>query len=110
MSEKMSNKIKRVIERWVRCLMGFKPSPYITTQTFAWGEEVIIRDRSDPLNPFFWDMVILNLPGTTDYSPDKPWVFKWNSKMEVMASFFGTYIDDIRGGGSSELACRQAIH
>ena len=110
MSDEVYNKVKRIIERWVRCLMGFKPSPYITTQTFAWGEEVIIGDRSDPLNPFFWDLVILNLPGTTDYLPDKPWVFKWNSKKKEMASFFGTYIDDIRGGGSTELACRQAIH
>jgi hypothetical protein len=33
-----------------------------------------------------------------------------NAKLETMASFFGTYIDDIRGGGSTEAACRQTIH
>jgi hypothetical protein len=38
--------------------MGFKPSPYITTQTFSWGEEIIIGDRLDMTNPFYWDIVI----------------------------------------------------
>ena len=102
--------IRRIIERWVRCLMGFKPSPYITTQTFAWGEEIIQGNRLDPTNPFFWDKLILNLPGTPNYQPDKPWVYKWNSLKKIMASFFGTYIDDIRGGGSNEIECRRTIH
>ena len=102
--------LKRIIERWVRCLMGFKPSPYITTQTFAWSEEIIMGKRLDENNPFYWDTVILNLPGLQGYQPDKPWVYKWNSKKSIMASFFGTYIDDIRGGGATEIECRRSIH
>ena len=102
--------LKRVIERWARCLMGFKPSPFVTTQTFGWGEEIIVGDINNPTNPFAWDVVKLNLPGTSEYDPSMPWVYRWNSKEEKMASFFGTYIDDIRGGGATELDCRRSIH
>lgn len=35
---------KRVLERWNRMLMGFSPSPFICTQTFAWSEEIILGD------------------------------------------------------------------
>jgi hypothetical protein len=47
--------IKRIIERWARCLMGFKPSPFVATQIFGWGEEIIAGDVSDLDNPFYWD-------------------------------------------------------
>ena len=109
-NENQMNEIKRVLERWARCLMGFKPSPFITTQTFGWGEEIIIGDRSDPKNPFYWDSVVLNLPGTNKYNPAMPWVYKWDGRKQQMASFFGTYIDDIRGGGATEVDCRSTIH
>jgi hypothetical protein len=108
--EASKRNLKRIIERWARCLMGFKPSPFVTTQTFGWSEEVIVGDRSDPSNPFYWDCVKLNLPGTEAYDPSMPWVYRWNSRDAQMASFFGTYIDDIRGGGASKIACRQTIH
>jgi hypothetical protein len=102
--------VKRIIERWARCLMGFKPSPYVTTQTFGWSEEVVIGDRLDMSNPFFWDEVKLNLPGTESYNPALPWVYRWNSASSKMAAFFETYIDDIRGGGATEIDCRSTIH
>ena len=31
-------------ERWERTLMGFRPSPYVCTQTFGWGEDAIRGD------------------------------------------------------------------
>jgi hypothetical protein len=102
--------IKRIIERWARCLMGFKPSPFVATQIFGWGEEIISGDVSELDNPFYWDRVVLNLPGGVDYQPSMPWVYRWNSIQAKMASFFGTYIDDIRGGGPSELDCRRTMH
>jgi hypothetical protein len=107
-ADSMKEGIKRIFERWSRTLMGFKPSPYICTQTFAWSEEIINGDPSDVTNPFYWDKVILNLPGQSDYDPTMPKVYKWNSVEDCMASFYGTYIDDVRSGGSSELACRDA--
>ena len=101
---------KRVIERWSRCLMGFKPSPYVTIQTFAWSEEIILGNRLELSNPFYWDTLKLNFPGTLDYEPAMPWVYKWNDIAQEMAAFFGTYVDDIRAGGSSEIACKKALH
>ena len=101
---------KRVIERWSRCLMGFKPSPYVTIQTFAWSEEIILGNRLDLKNPFYWDTLKLNFPGTLGYEPAMPWVYKWNGVAQEMAAFFGTYVDDIRAGGSSEMSCKRALH
>ena len=105
-----NSKARRVLERWTRCLMGFKPSPYVTTQTFAWSEEIIMGDHLDENNPFFWDTVKHNYPGTEDYDPAMPWIYKWNGVTHEMAAFFGTYIDDIRAGGSTELSCKRALH
>ena len=83
--------------------MGCKPSPYITTQTFAWSEEIIQGNRLDILNPFYIGInLFLNLPGRDNYQPDKSWVYKWNSVKEVMVSYFGTYI--------TETECRRIIH
>jgi hypothetical protein len=99
--------VKRILERWCRTLMGFKPSPYVCTQTFSWSEEIIVGDHSDCKNPFFWDQVILNLPGMKEYNPVMPRVYRWNSIDNCMACFFGTYIDDIRSGGPTERSCRE---
>ena len=100
----------RVFARWERMLMGFCPSPYITTQTYAWGEEMIVGNYTDQNNPFFWDQVILNLPGSTNYNPALPWVYKWRSEKKSMPSFMETYIDDVRSGGNSEKDCRFVTH
>ena len=98
----------RVFEQWVRTLMGFRCSPYIATQTFAWSEEIVVGDLSDPNNPFAWDEIKSNLPGTEGYDPSMPWIYKWNSVAKCMPAFFGTYVDDVRSGASSESICRTA--
>ena len=100
----------RVFERWTRTLMGFSPSPYICTQSFAWSEEIIVGNRLDYSNPFYWDKVVLNLPGTAEYDPKMSIVYKWNIIDQCLASFFGTYVDDIRSGGSTEDSCRSTTH
>ena len=93
-------------ERWERTLMGFRSSPYVCTQTFAWGDAIIRGDRKDRDNPLRWDEVIMNLPGSQDYDPSMPWVYKWDSVNERLASDFACYIDDIRGLGGTESVCR----
>ena len=95
-------------ERWERTLMGFRPSPYVCTQTFGWGEDAIKGDRKDRDNPFRWDSVRMNLPGDTDYDPTMPWVYKWDERNNRLASHFCCYIDDIRGMGGTEGVCRKA--
>ena len=95
-------------ERWERTLMGFRPSPYVCTQTFGWGEDLIRGDRRSLSNPLRWDSVKMNLPGDADYNPKMPWVYRWDSINMRMASDFCCYIDDIRGIGDSERGCRAA--
>ena len=95
-------------ERWERTLMGFRPSPYVCTQTFGWGEDAIRGDRKDKDNPLRWDSVKMNLPGNDDYDPSMPWVYKWDELNERLASHFACYIDDIRGMGGNEEVCRRA--
>ena len=85
--------------------MGLRSSPYVCTQTFGWAEDVIRGNRHDPTNPLAWDIVVLNLPGDKHYDPELPWVYRYNTVTGQMANFFGTYIDDIRTGGPSEVDC-----
>ena len=93
--------IGQLWERWERTLMGLQSSPYVCTQSFGWCEDFIRGERGDPNNPLEWAKTVLNLPGSEDYDPTKPWVYRI-SKTGRLASFFGTYIDDIRTGGVSE--------
>jgi hypothetical protein len=63
-------------ERWELCLMGLRPSSYVTTKCVALADELVFGDRKDPANPFHWSTVRLNLPGEPCYSPTVPWVSK----------------------------------
>ena len=93
-------------ERWERNLMGLRLSPFLCTQTFEWGADCIRGDRHALDNPFRWDKVMFNLPGQQTYNPTMPWVYKWDTVNQRLASFFETYIDDIRPGGAIEtVAC-----
>lgn len=60
-------------ERWCRCAMGLKSSPYQAVQAVMVAEELIRGDRKDQDNVFAWDVVRLNLPGKEDYDPTLPW-------------------------------------
>jgi hypothetical protein len=94
-------------ERWERCLMGLKPSPFNATKAFAWGEEVIRGDRKDKANPLHWDRVRLNLPGEEAYDPTLPWVSKvgkFEGGDRIAGDFF-TYIDDVRTSGRDREHC-----
>jgi hypothetical protein len=93
-----------VWERWGRCLMGFKPSPYNTALSFGWAEEVIRGNPKDVTLPFQWDHVELNLPGSKNYNPSLPWLSK--RRLDgLMACDFVTYCDDLRTlGATSALA------
>jgi hypothetical protein len=96
-------------ERWIRMLMGFKPSPYCTTRAMRQIEPFLKGARDDPLNVFRWDKVILNLPGSIDYNPTKPWVYKVRED-DVMAADLFTYCDDLRPTAPSEEECWDGAH
>ena len=82
--------------------MGLASPPFNSTPTFAWSEDFIRGDRKCPNNPLRWDRAVLNLPGSLDFKPDEPGVYKYDDFNEKMAAFFETYVDDIRCVSSSD--------
>ena len=54
----------RLWECWHRMAMGMKPSPWVTIRLLGWMMEIVIGDRKESGNPFRWDELRLNLPGS----------------------------------------------
>jgi hypothetical protein len=88
-------------ERWMRCAMGLKPSPYQTTQAMLFAEDVIRGDPDNANNVFRWDNVRMNLPGQDEYDPSLPWVYKVRQDGTPASDFF-FYVDDNRTTGNLE--------
>ena len=95
---------------WNRMPMGLLPSPWTTIRQFAWAMEVIKGDRRDPKNPFHWSEVILNCPGSRDYSPSMPRLYKWSDVWVAIAGDAKTFVDDLRSIGCSEEHCQLITH
>jgi hypothetical protein len=70
-------------------------------QAMGVAEEVIRGDPSDPTNVFCWDEVVLNLPGSDDYDPSKPWVTKYRMEDGRIAADLFIVVDDLRPTGLS---------
>jgi hypothetical protein len=98
---KLTSRRSTLWERWTRCTMGFRPSPYQACQGMLHAEEVVRGDPLDASNPFHFDMVILNLPGDPIYQPNKPWVYKLRSSDNRIANDYFTYVDDVRSTGAT---------
>ena len=92
--------------RWNRTLMGFRSSPYIACKSYGWTVDMARGNRLDEKNPFRWNSVRLNLPGSENYDPQIPWVSKMYNNEE--AADVVVYVDDVRLYGSSESRCRAA--
>jgi hypothetical protein len=95
-------------ERWKRCVMGIKPSPHGCTKMEMLGDEMARGDPTDPANPFSYDTVRLNLPGSPTYSPTLPWVSKVLSSTGAIAADVKTYVDDKRVTGPTQNWCSLA--
>ena len=76
-------------------LMGFKPSPYCTTRDMKRIEPKLRGNRTVPTNVFRWKLVILNLPGSINYTPSKPWVYRVREDGTTIAADLFVYIDDL---------------
>jgi hypothetical protein len=63
-------------ERWSRCAMGLKSSPYNTVRMMMVAQELILGDKDKEANVFRWKCVVLNCPGSPAYNPSMPWVYK----------------------------------
>ena len=88
-------------EKWTRLLMGFRSSPYMAVRFYYLAKEVIIGDTDDWDNPLSWQSVVLNLPGSDNFDPKNPWVFRWNKRWVCIAGGILTFVDHVRGSGSS---------
>ena len=49
---------------WDRDIMGLTDFPYHACQAVTWAKCIAMGDLLDPNNPFAWEKVVLNLPGT----------------------------------------------
>lgn len=94
-------------EHWCRCSMGIKASPYGCVRMDQLRNEVARGDPRSPHNPFRYDTVRLNLPGSPKYDPAVPWVSKLDSETGRIAGDVKTYVDDKRPTGRSYLHCRE---
>jgi hypothetical protein len=88
--------------------MGFRPSPYQTTQAIVWAKEVMMGDHLDDKNVFNWAEVRMNLPGSVLYDPRVQWVSKARKEDERVDAGLFIYIDGFRPTAPSEQECWQA--
>jgi hypothetical protein len=96
-------------ERWVRCVMGLKPSPYICIKALLIALEVIRGNRLNPLNPFHWHNIVLNLPGSPHYNPSKPRLLRLRQDGRISSSL-SCYVDDLRAAAAGEDLCWEVMH
>jgi hypothetical protein len=88
--------------------MGLRSSPFQCVQALGIAEEVIRGDHTDPENVFRWDTVVMNLPGSEDYDPSKPWVAKYRIEDGRLAADLFIFVDDFRPTGPSRADAWQA--
>ena len=81
--------------------MGLRPSPYLAARFYYWAEEIARGDPCEPDNPFGYDRIIENLPGSAQYNPLHPWIMKWNEVVQQIAAEVICYCDDLRINGYS---------
>lgn len=74
------------------------------------GRRGIRGDRRRNDNPFIWDKIILNLPGSVKFDPRKVLVYKLNGDTQRVATDFVTFVDDIRAIGGNYIECTSAMY
>jgi len=93
---------------WARCAMGLLPSPYFCVKFLLLAAEIFRGDKTNPSNPFRFDFIRMNLPGSVLYDPSKPWVSKIKQSTGKIAADVVQYVDDLRPTGESKLECTRA--
>ena len=73
--------------------MGLRDSPYCSLQWQARLKLEVYGDCRALANPFHWDRVVFNQPGSKGYRADLPWVMKIRWDGELAAEVF-VYVDD----------------
>ena len=91
-------------ERWCRNWMGLRDSPYRSIQLLIRLKIEAYGNRWDRSNPFHWEKVIYNLPGTKNYSPGFPWVIKVRFEGHLACEVY-VHVEDIRVIGQCRELC-----
>ena len=73
--------------------MGLHNLPYRSLQWQVRLKFEVYGNRKDLNNPFHWDKVVWNLPGSTGYQADLPWVMKIRQDGHLLEEIF-VYVDD----------------
>ena len=102
----LGNKSCHLVQ-WYRAGTGLKSSPYKACQSMMVVEEIIKGGQANALNQFRWDHVIKNLPGSDNYDPTKPWVFKTREDGVIACDIF-IYVNDLRVTGANKREAWQA--
>jgi hypothetical protein len=97
-------------ERWVRCMMGLRVSPYFTIKATHIALETVFGDRRDPGNVFHWSHIVCNLPGQTNYNLSAPKLWKFNLITGKMAAAVLKYVDDLHIVAPLAEQCWQVVH
>jgi len=87
--------------QWNRIFMGFRSSPYHAVKTYNWCLDLVRGNPNDASNPFAFDSVRLNLPGSKNYDPTLPWLTKMFGNS--VSSEITVYMDDGRPQGVEKL-------
>ena len=97
--------------------MGFMASPYNSIKMALVVEEICKGDQLETgvgvdwneLNPFQWNHIHLNLPGTKGYDPCTTWISKRREDGRIACDVF-TFVDDERIVGPDEELAWRASH
>ena len=95
---------------WHRAGMGLKSSPYQACQGMMVAEQIILGNPSNKHNPFRWDEVRVNLPGSDNYDPSLPWISKIRASDGCIAADVFIYVDDLRITGLTKKEAWEACH
>jgi hypothetical protein len=91
---------------WDRNLMGFAAYPYNAIKMALVAKEVCkgnchetgMGSDGKELNPFQWDWIKLNLPGSKDYDPCVTWISKRQDDGRIACNYY-MLVDDKRVNG-----------
>jgi hypothetical protein len=98
---------QRLWEHWTRNFMGLRDSPYRSIQLMIIAKHIAYGNHQDRDNPFHWEEIILNLPGSWSYDPTLPWVFKVRYDGHLSCEVY-VYVDDGKVTGWCKVACWKA--
>ena len=76
--------------------MGLRPAPFWSCRFYCLVEEFFIGQRKNTSNVYYWDKIVFNLPGSPSFNPTLPFVFKWDSVNQRIATSIKAYVDDLR--------------